>query len=69
VGDQDLVLTQQFQKISGSLGGTPITDAVMRGSEMTFTAGGAKYTGRVAGNAIEGTVIGGRAPTWSATRR
>jgi hypothetical protein len=69
VGDQDLVLTQQFQKLSGSLGGTPITDGAMRGSEMTFTAGGAKYTGHVAGNAIQGTVVGGRASTWSATRR
>ncbi len=68
LGDQDLVLTQQFQKVSGSLGGTPIADGSVRGDEITFSVGHAKYTGRVAGNAMRGAVAGG-VPSWSATRR
>jgi precorrin-6B methylase 2 len=69
VGDKDLTLTQTFQKVSGTLGGTPITEGSLRGDEITFTVGGAKYTGRAAGNAMNGSVAGGSAATWSATRR
>jgi hypothetical protein len=65
----DLVLTQQFQKIAGSLGGTPIRDGSLRGDEITFTVGPATYTGRVAGNAMQGTVSGGKGGAWSAQRR
>jgi hypothetical protein len=68
LGDKDLVLTQQFQKISGSLGGTPITGGSLRGADITFAVGDAKYTGRVAGDTIQGTA-GGGAGAWSATRR
>ena len=55
----ELALKQDFQKISGTLGGTPITDGRLRGEEITFKAGAATYTGRVRGNVIEGTVSGG----------
>jgi precorrin-6B methylase 2 len=65
----DLHLTQKFQMISGTLGSTPIADGRLRGSEITFTAGGAKYTGQVEGTAMKGTVTGGSDKTWSATRR
>ena len=68
-GGKDLVLTQKFQKISGTFGGAPIAEGSLRGDEITFTAGGAKYTGRVAGTAMNGTVEGGGAATWSAVRR
>jgi hypothetical protein len=68
-GDKDLVLTQKFQKVSGTLGGTAITEGSLRGDEITFAVGTAKYTGRVAGDAIKGSVAGGSAATWSATRR
>ena len=65
----DLVLTQEFQKLSGSLttGGTKnaISDGRMRGDAITFTAGGRTYTGRVVGNRIEST---GSGPAWSATK-
>ena len=51
----ELTLKQQFQNVSGTLGGTPIADGKLRGEEITFTAGGQKYTGKVNGNTITGT--------------
>jgi hypothetical protein len=68
----ELTLKQDFQIISGTLasGGNPtqITNAKLRGDEISFTAGGAQYTGRVNGNAMEGTVKGGSDSKWHATR-
>ena len=55
----DLALTQDFQNVSGTLGGTRIENGRLRGNDMTFTAGGASYSGRVNGNTIELT-SGGR---------
>ncbi len=51
----ELTLKQQFQNVSGTLGGTPIADGKLRGEEISFTAGGQKYTGKVNGNTITGT--------------
>jgi hypothetical protein len=68
LGTADLTLTQQFQKISGSLGGTPITDGALKGDQISFTVGTAKYTGRVTGNAMQGSMTGGSGGSWSATR-
>jgi len=62
-----LALTQKFQMVSGTLGSTPITGGRLHGEEITFTAGNAKYTGRVSGSTMSGTVSGGA--KWSATRR
>jgi precorrin-6B methylase 2 len=67
-GRGNLALKQQFQKVSGTLGTTPIADGKLNGDEITFTAGGAKYTGHVSGNSIQGTVSGGSNGSWSATR-
>ena len=50
-----LTLKQNFQMLSGTLGSTPIADGKLRGDEITFTAGGQKYTGKVSGNTITGT--------------
>ena len=67
----ELTLKQTFQMISGTLRNgnvtTPITGK-LNGDQISFTAGGAQYTGRVNGNAIEGTVKGGSDGKWSATR-
>lgn len=65
-----LSLKQQFQKFSGSMltnGATmPVTDGRLRGEELTFTAGGTVFTGKVRGDTIEGTTsLGG---TWQAKR-
>jgi len=50
-----LTLQQQFQNVTGTLGSTPITDGKLRGEEITFSAGGQKYTGKVNGSTITGT--------------
>ena len=69
----ELTIRQVFQMISGTLasGGSSalITDGRLRGDQIEFSAGGVQYTGRVSGNAIEGTVrSGGSNGKWSATR-
>jgi len=68
----ELALKQTFQMISGTLRSgnvsTPITNGRLRGDQISFTAGGAQYTGRVDGNAMEGTVKGGSDSKWHATR-
>src|SRR6266699_2867081 len=69
----DLRLNQTFQEFSGTLaaGGntTTITNGKIRGDELSFTAGSAQYTGRVAANTITGTVkSGANSSNWRATR-
>ena len=69
----DLTLTQRFQLLSGTLGSgssaTPIANGRLRGDQITFDAGGARYTGRVTGDAIDGTFTsGGRTNNWQASR-
>jgi len=61
-----LTLTQTFQKLSGTLGSTPITGQ-LRGNEITFTAGTAKYSGRVNGTSMQGTL--GSGGNWTATKK
>ena len=41
----------------------------LRGGAIEFTAGGAHYTGRVNGTAMQGTVTGGSNGSWTATRQ
>jgi precorrin-6B methylase 2 len=69
----ELVLTQQFQMVSGTLasGGhtTSIAGGRLHGDQISFTAGDASYTGRVNGATISGKVTSGGATTdWTATR-
>jgi hypothetical protein len=64
----DLALSQQFQVITGTLGGKPISNGRLHGSEITFTMGSAQYTGQVKGSSIQGTIKGGISPTWNAKR-
>jgi len=62
-------LKQEFQVIDGALGATPIANGKLRGEAITFTAGGAEYSGKVNGNRIEGTVKSGNSQTpFTATR-
>jgi len=69
----ELVLTQTFQRIAGTLkSGTvsaPVSNGRLRGDEVTFTAAGSTYTGRVNGNTIQGTMTGVNTGKWSASRR
>jgi len=74
LGGGELKLKQEFQMLTGSLtsGGTETpVKGQMRGDHITFTAGGAQYTGRVNGSSIvEGTVkTGGNSSQWTATRK
>ena len=68
----ELKLEQKFQMLSGTLksGGTAakITNARMRGDQISFTAGNTKYTGRVAGDVMEGRAAGMTSGAWKATR-
>jgi SAM-dependent methyltransferase len=68
----ELALDQEFQMISGNLRdsgrATPI-EGRLRGEDISFTAGGQQYTGRVTGDTMRGTVTeNGRSRDWSATR-
>jgi precorrin-6B methylase 2 len=64
-----LTLKQTFQMVSGTMGSTAIEDGRLRGDELTFKAGGATYTGHVAGNTIQGTTAGASNGSWTATRQ
>jgi precorrin-6B methylase 2 len=52
----NLTLTQEFQMLTGNLNGTPISGGRMNADQISFTAGGTTYNGRVsaAGTAIAG---------------
>jgi SAM-dependent methyltransferase len=65
----DLALKQEFQMVWGTLGSTPISEGRLRGDQITFTAAGTKYTGRVNGSTISGTASGGSNGAWTATKR
>ncbi|MEC5400030.1 SAM-dependent methyltransferase [Uliginosibacterium sp. H1] len=69
LGDQQLVLTQTYQKIEGSLNsggkGAFISDTKLTGTNIQFTAAGQRYVGVVDGNTIRGKVNG---KDWTATR-
>ena len=69
----ELWFTQNFQKISGTLKSgsnvVAITDGRLNGDLISFTAGGARYTGRLSGNSMQGTCTsGGSTVKWSANR-
>jgi precorrin-6B methylase 2 len=73
LADGELTLDQDFQMLSGKLksGGknVSISNAKLTGDQISFTAAGAQYSGRVNGNTMEGSVkSGGSSAKWSATR-
>jgi len=59
LGDQELMLNQTYQMLSGSLRDgshiAPITDARLNGEAIQFTAGNHRYTGKVSGKNMSGT--------------
>jgi precorrin-6B methylase 2 len=58
----DLKLTQEFQKVKGTLG-TQAVEGRLAGDQLTLTAGGKQiFTGKVEGTTIKGSA-------WSATRK
>ena len=73
LGQGELTLKQEFQMVQGTLktGGNSvaISNGRLRGDTISFSAGGANYTGRVNGSTMEGTVTaGGNTTKWTATR-
>jgi SAM-dependent methyltransferase len=68
VGNQRLALTQEFQRVRGTLGTAEISEGRMNGAEISFSVGAARYSGRVDGNTISGTITGGPGGTFTATR-
>jgi SAM-dependent methyltransferase len=68
-----LTLEQKFQQISGTLtsGDTtvPITNGRLRGDRISFTAGGADYSGRVNGDTMDGNAKGSANGGWRAVRK
>jgi hypothetical protein len=71
--ESELTLERHYQTFTGKLTTgnviAPIAKSKMNGDRITFTAGGAEYTGRVTGNTMEGTRKSGGAETkWRATR-
>lgn len=70
----ELTITQSYQKISGTLTtngkSMPIANGRIRGDVVAFTAGDAEYSGRVAGESVQGTVTrAGRSAAWTAARK
>ena len=69
----ELTFRQTYQLVSGMLksGGaaTAISDGKLHGDQISFSAGGSQYHGRVSGDAIEGTVkSAGKNSVWKASR-
>jgi len=64
-----LVFKQTFQMISGTLNSGIPAEGKLRGDEVSFTAGGTRYVGRVSGNTMQGTFTSGSSTgTWTASR-
>ena len=55
--------------VDGTLGSTAISGGRLRGDEITFSVDKTKYTGRVNGNSMSGTMSGGGSGPWSATKK
>jgi hypothetical protein len=69
----ELTVTQSFQIFSGELksGDTtlPVANGKLNGDLIRFSIGGVDYSGRVSGDAMQGSSSSGGSPTpWSATR-
>lgn len=72
-GAGELVLKQEFQKVTGTLKSgnvsAPIVHGKLSGDTISFAAGGAEYHGRVSAKGIEGTVkANGKSSAWKASR-
>lgn len=73
LGKSDLKLSQKFQTLTGALTtagkSIPIENGKLNGTQITFTAGGATYTGQVDGNTMQGEIKGSASGRWTANRK
>ena len=66
----DLILTQRFQFVSGTLGKAPIADGRLRGDQISFMVGESTYAGRVQGNQMRvRATVDGQTTEWTGTAR
>ena len=65
----ELKLTQKFQTFTGTLGTAAIADGKLRGDEISFTANGVKYSGKVSGNSMSGQLSGATNGSWTAKKK
>jgi hypothetical protein len=68
-----LIFLQEFQMLSGEMSTGSRTETIgegrLRGTEITFTAGGTVYNGTVDGNTMKGTfTLNGKTTEWKASR-
>lgn len=64
----ELILTQKFQMVSGTLGKAPIENGRLRGDEISFAVGRSTYAGRVEGNRMRiSETVDGQTTEWTAT--
>ncbi len=72
LGEGRLVLEQKYQMLKGTLTSGNVVAPVkgkLAGEEITFSAGGTEYKGRVSGDAMEGKrTAAGKETPWRATR-
>lgn len=71
LGKGELTLEQSAQMLSGTYtahGKQTTVNGRLRGDQISFTAGGSDYTGRVKGQTVQGRVKGMTSGAWSATR-
>jgi precorrin-6B methylase 2 len=75
IGNDELILTQDYQMVRGSLksGGKTqvISDGRLQGDKITFTVDGDKYSGQVTGGTMKGTRVNqpeGSKADWAAAR-
>ncbi len=70
--DGEITFKQTFQMLAGTLksGGSAaaISNGRLHGDQISFSAGGAEYNGRVNGSTIEGSIKGGSGGNWKASR-
>jgi len=63
----DLTLTQKFQLFSGTLGRDAVENGRLQGEEISFTAGGVNYQGRVEDDRMRvNAIVDGKPITWTA---
>lgn len=66
LGNRELKLSQQYQMLSGTLGQSAISDARLKGNEISFSVDGVRYTGTVDGKRMTGKAE--NQGSWTATR-
>jgi len=68
LGDQTLRLTQQYQRLTGTLGGTALSEAQMQGDAIRFSVGNVRYVGTVKNGTMSGRTEGSASTSWSARK-